>query len=229
MSGFNFGADQNYVNTSRPRLVGGEIHKVTFKEAKYDEVEGKKDETKGKKFQILDVTFENEQGYYTERIFNPGDKGDERRETDWNGQKIISPSANETFGMFIGQFLSVINPNELKKLAGKSLSNNFTQIASFVAKAANVNKDTEVELKLMLGKDGNARLPIYASINRQGELYPSSNFIAKEGLFFSDKEKTAITKMKSAVPTDTAKLVSAKQGAAARPEVSIDDLDLDLS
>jgi hypothetical protein len=131
------------------------------------------------------------------------------------------------FGMFIGQFLSVINPSELKKLAGKSLSNNFEQIANFVAKAANVNKGTQVELKLMLGKDGSPRLPIYASLNRQGELYPSSNFIAKEGLFFTDKEKTTITKMKNAVPTDTAKLVSAKAAAPSVP-VSADDLDLDI-
>jgi hypothetical protein len=227
MAGFNFSADQTYVNTSRPRLAGGEIHNVIFKEAKYDEVEGKKDENKGMKYQILDIMFENDNGYYTERIFNPKDKGDERRSSDWNGQTIISPSPNEMFGMFIGQFLSVINPAELKKLAGKSLANNFEQIANFVAKAANVNKGKAVELKLMLGKDGSPRLPIYASLNRQGELYPSSNFIALEGLFFTDKEKSTITKMKAAVPTDAAALVSAKAPVNAVP-VSATDLDLDL-
>jgi hypothetical protein len=229
MSGFNFSADQTYVNTSRPRLAGGEIHNVTFKEAKFDEIEGKKDDNKGMKYQVLDVMFENEQGYYTERIFNPKEKGDERRSSDWNGQTIISPSPNEMFGMFIGQFLSVINPAELKKLAGKSLSNNFEQIAKFVAKAANANKGVEVELKLMLAKDGSPRLPIYESLNRQDELYHSSNFIAKEGLFFTDKEKATITKMKNAVPSDTEKLVSARPATVAKPEVSIDDLDLDLS
>lgn len=227
MAGFNFSADQSYINTSRPRLAGGEIHNVTFKEAKFSEVEGKKDDNKGIKYQVLDVTFENDNGYYTERIFNPKEKGDERRSTDWNGQVIISPSPNEMFGMFIGQFLSVINGPELKKLAGKSLANNFEKIANFVANAANINKGTEVELKLMLAKDGSPRLPIYASLNRQGELYPSSNFIAKEGLFFTDKEKTTITKMKAAVPTDTAKLVGAKAPVNAVP-VTADDLDLDL-
>ncbi len=227
MSTYNFGADQNYVSTSKPRLAGGEIHKVNFKDAKFDEIEGKKDTNQGMKYQVLDVMFENENGYYTERIFNPGDTGDTRRETDWNGQKIISPSANEQLGMFIGQLLSVINKEALAKLSGKSLSNNFEKIAKFVAQAANVNKGKEVELKLMLGKDGSPRLPIYASLNRQGELYPSSNFIAEEGLFFSDKEKTAITKMKTATPTNTAALVASAMPVAKGP-MSSDDLDLDL-
>jgi hypothetical protein len=227
MAGFNFNAEQSYVNNARPRLAGGEIHNVIFKEAVYSEIEGKKEDNKGMKYQVLDVTFENDNGYYTERIFNPRDKGDERRSSDWQGQEIISPSPNEMFGIFIGQLLSVINPGELKKLAGKSLSNNFEQIANFVAKAANVNKGTEVELKLMLGKDGSPRLPIYASLNRQGELYPSSNFIAKEGLFFSDKEKTKITQMRNAVPTDTAQLVTAKAAAPSKP-VTAEDLDLNI-
>lgn len=225
MSTFNFGAEQNYTSTARPRLAGGDIHKVSFKEAKYDTIQGKKDASMT--YEVLDIMFENEQGYYTERIFNPGDEGDVRRSSDWNGQTIVSPSSNEMFGMFIGQFLSAINPSELKKLTGKSLSNNFEQIAKFVAKAANVNAGKEVELKLMLAKDGSPRLPIYASVNRKGELYPSSNFIAEEGLFFSDKEKATITKMKNAVPTDAAALVGAKPSAP-KQEIDKNDLDLDI-
>lgn len=224
MSTFNFSGEQNYVSSSKPRLAGGEIHQVIFKSAKFDEIEGKKEDNKGMKYQVLDVTFENENGYYTERIFNPGDDGDVRGETDWNGQKISNPSANERFGMFIGQFLSIINPDALKKLAGKSLTNNFEKIAKFVAQSAMVNAEKEVELKLMLGKDGSPRLPIYASINRQGELYPSSNFIGTN-LFFSDKEKTSITKMRNAVPTDTQKLIGS---SPVKNTASNDDLDLDL-
>jgi hypothetical protein len=224
MSTFNFSAEQNYQSTSKPRLAGGEIHNVVFKEAKFDEVEGKKDTNKGIIYQVLDVTFENENGYYTERIFNPGNEGDTRRKTDWNGTVILNPSANEMFGMFIGQFLSVINQPELKKLTGKSLLNNFEKIAKFVATAANVNKGKEVELKLMLSKDGSPKLPIYANLNRQNELYPSSNFIAESGLFFTDKEKTAISKMKSATPTD----ITTRIASTPRPQVINTDLDLDL-
>ena len=78
-NGFVFGPIDKVQATAggNRRLRPWDIYEVKFVEAKYDTIEGKKEENKGQIYEMLVVRFEGEDGYYEERIFNPGEKGND--------------------------------------------------------------------------------------------------------------------------------------------------------
>jgi len=209
MSIFNFESDTNYTSESKPQLKGGEIHTVSFKGAEYKEVEGKKDNNKGIVYKTIVFHFENESGYFNHTIFDPGDNGNVRPKSEYDGREIESPSAAEVLQMEIGQILTAVNPSAIKKLAGKKVTG-FEKLAAAVVQLCEPGIDTEVELKLMIAKrDGSARIPFVTGLNREGKVYPRSNFIGT-GLFFTDKEKAELSRIKSAAPTDMNTVVAKK-------------------
>jgi hypothetical protein len=220
MSNFVFGNADTYKSSAKPRLKGGEIHKVIFRGVKYEEIESKNDRTRGQKFNVMQITFDNEHGQFVHTEFDPGDSGNERGAIDWNGTKIIQPSKVEVIQLLIGQIMSVLNPDGLMKLANRPILG-FEKLVNAISKLLKDNEGEEVELKLLINKDGSARLPMFASINRSGELYTSSNFISnKPGtLYFTDKEKSTITRFSNATPTDV---------EVVKKVINNDDLDLDL-
>lgn len=222
---FNFSQEQNYVSTAKPRLKGGDIHKVNFKGIEFKTLDGKKDENM--KYNVMQISFENENGYFTHMAFDPGDNGNTRRSFEWNGQEIAQPSPAEEMQLLVGQLLMAINPEGLAKLAGKNISG-FEKLVKAVTQLTDPFKETEVEIKIMPSKDGTPRLPIFASLNRQGELYVSSNFIAKEGLFFTDKEKQQIEKILNATPTNVRSQVESDPLVGSEPSQGADNFDLDL-
>ena len=221
-----FSTDQNFVNNSKPQLKGGDIYKVIFKSAEYETFEGKKDETKGQTFNVFKISFENEEGYYAETIFEPRDDDYKRRESDFNGQKIINPARLEEIQLIVAQLVEAVNPGGMAKLAGKNIPD-FKTLCAYITKLTKEHVDTEVELKLILDKKGKARLPFLAALNKEGKLYPKTNYVGKD-LYFTDKEVADINKIKSAAPTDTTKLLAEKQQEYEAGGTSIDDLNLEL-
>ena len=222
----NFSEGQNFLNNSKPQLKGGDIHKVIFKSATYETFEGKKDTTKGQSFNVFKINFENDEGYYQETIFEPRDDDYKRRESDFNGQTIINPARIEEIQLIVAQLVEAVNPGGMAKLAKKDIPN-FKTLCGYITKLTEEHLNTEIELKLILDKKGKARLPFLATLNKEGKLYPKTNYIGKD-LFFTDKEVADINKIKSATPTDTSKLLTDKESEYSSGESSIDDLNLEL-
>ena len=224
--GFGFSSDQNFVSSSKAQLKGGEIHKVLFKEATFEVLEGKKDETRGQKYNVFKISFENDQGYYTEMIFEPRQEDYQRRETDFGGNKIEQPSRAEEIQLIVGQLVEAVNPGGMKKLEGKSIPD-FKTLCDAITKLTAPGKDKEVELKLILDTKGRTRLPYLAGINKERKVYPRTNYVGKD-LFFTDKEVTSLNKIKSAKPTDTAGLLAERADFYDNSSTDDTSLDLDL-
>lgn len=200
------------VSNSKPLLKPFEIYKVTFDGVASREITGVKDPSM--KYYTMDVKFSNKEGTYTHTLFMPKE-GDEVRQNSSGGFEMASNF--EVFKIFIKQVATVLI-NEEKyntffekiKNAGLDLSNpvHFQKFVEAYGKLLEPAKNKETNLKLMgkLNKNSGmyvASLPLFAKINRDGELYPS-NFIG-DNLFFTAAEKTKIDEYLNATPTKMGK------------------------
>ena len=211
MAGFVFGPIDKVQATAggNRRFRPWDIYEVKFVEAKYETFEGKKEENKGQIYEALTVRFENEDGYYEERIFNPGDKGNERFK-------------NKKLRIFIAQMLTVLAPDKMPKmveLAPKVTS--FKQLVEVFAKLLEGAKGKTTHLKLAGKTDSKTNrivpcLPKFAGVNKQGELFTADNFIGDK-LFFSAYEEGKQKEYREAKPTD----MERKENPV---EASVDDL-----
>lgn len=209
-NGFSFGPIDKVQATAggNRRLRPWDIYEVKFVSAKYETFEGKKEDNKGQIYEALTVRFENEDGYYEERIFNPGEKGNERYEnTSTDGHKYYSASSMERLRIFIAQMLTVLNPDGMKKmveLAPKISS--FKQLCEVFAKLMEPAKDKTTHLKLSGRQDSKTQryvpcLPKFAGVSKAGELFTADNFIGDK-LFFSPYEEDQRKKYLEAKPTN---------------------------
>lgn len=225
MAGFVFGPIDKVQATAggNRRLRPWDIYEVKFVEAKYETFEGKKEENKGQIYEALTVRFENEDGYYEERIFNPGEKGNERfKNKNAEGHEYESASPMEKLRIFIAQMLTVLAPEKMPKmveLAPKVTS--FKQLVEVFAKLLEGAKGKTTHLKLAGKTDSKTNrivpcLPKFAGVNKQGELFTADNFIGDK-LFFSAYEEGKQKEYREAKPTDMEK-------KDAPVEASIDDL-----
>ena len=152
MAGFVFGPINNVQPTAggNRRLRPWDIYEVKFVEAKYETFEGKKEENKGQIYEALTVRFENDEGYYEERVFNPGEKGNERfKKKNAEGHEYESASPMEKLRIFIAQLLTVLAPEKMPKmveLAPKVQS--FKQLAEVVVRLLEGAKGKTTHLKL---------------------------------------------------------------------------------
>lgn len=200
------------VSNSKPLLKPFEIYEVTFDGVASREITGVKDPSM--KYYTMDVKFSNKEGTYTHTLFMPKE-GDEVRQNSSGGFEMASNF--EVFKIFIKQVATVLI-NEEKyntffekiKNAGLDLSNpvHFQKFVEAYGKLLEPAKNKETNLKLMgkLNKNSGmyvASLPLFAKINRDGELYPS-NFIG-DNLFFTAAEKTKIDEYLNATPTKMGK------------------------
>lgn len=215
MSTLNFGslATAQGVATGNRRLKPWEIHKVKFMGCKIETLQGKKDPTAV--YKLFVTRFENDKGYYEERIFFPDmNKAEIRPEFEnSNGHKYEGPSPWEQIQTYIMQLLENINPDKipnLKAVAPKLKS--FDDLFNAVIKITDPNKGKEVFIKLVgkTDKDGriNPTFPRICGVNKERVLFVSDNFIStKEGILgFSDYEEAQMKKTKDAKPTNMAKV-----------------------
>ena len=209
-NGFVFGPIDKVQATAggNRRLRPWDIYEVKFVEAKYDTIEGKKEENKGQINEMLVVRFESEDGYYEERIFNPGEKGNERFEnTSKDGHKYYSASPMERLRIFIAQMLTVLNPDGMKKmveLAPKVSS--FKQLCEVFAKLMEPAKGKTTHLKLSGRTNSQTNrvepcLPKFAGVSKNGDLFTADNFVGDK-LFFSPYEEEQKKKYLTATPTN---------------------------
>lgn len=237
-SGFNFGPIDKVQATAggNRRLRPWDTYEVKFVEAKYDTLVGKKDENKGQVYELLVVRFEGEEGYYEERIFNPGEKGNDRYEnTNKEGHKYYSASPMERLRIFIAQMLTVLNPDGMKKmveLAPKVAS--FKQLCDVFAKLMEPAKGKTTHIKLCGRLNSQNRwepcLPKFAGVTKNGELFTADNFIGDK-LFFSPYEEERRKEYLNAKPTNMdsveAPVTADPEGldTPAAPQEEIDDFE----
>ena len=212
MGNLNFGTFVNAagVATGSRRLKPWEIHHVKFKGCKIETLQGKKDPTA--QYKLFVIRFENDKGYFEERIFFPDDRAAIRPTfTNSNGHEYERPSTWENIQTFIMQLLENINPDKVKNFqAASSKFRSFDDVCNAVIKLTDPHKDKEVFIKLIgkVDKEGriNPIVPYLCSLTKDGELYASDNFISiKEGVLgFSDYEETQMKKLKGAKPTPMA-------------------------
>ena len=214
MSSLNFGSlsTAQGVATGSKRLKSWEIHKVKFMGCRVEELKGKKDPTAV--YKLLVTRFENDNGYYEERIFFPNDDSAVRPVfKNANGHDYEGASNWEQIQTFIMQLLTNINPDKVKNFqAASSKFKSFDDVCSALIKLTDPHKEKEVYIKLIGKTDSEGRVnpafPRICGVNKQGELFVSDNFIAtKEGILgFSDYEESKMKEVKSAKPTKMAKI-----------------------
>lgn len=202
---FNFGisAESAVRNTRRP-LAPWNIYDVKFMGCEIKEFAGKKDPNAH--YKVLNINFENEDGYFTLTKFFPKDGDDERREfPGQNGGKVVMPSNFEVLMATVAQTAQILNPAGFEKMqAASSKFKSFDDVANALIKITEKAKGTEVKLKLVgRNRDGKvvADVPRIVGINKEGESFVADNYIGTK-LFFTDYEETQREKYLKAKPTE---------------------------
>lgn len=199
---FGISADSAVRNTRRP-LNPWEIHTVKFKGVEVREFNGKKDPTAH--YKVLNVNYENEDGYFSLSIFYPKDGDDQRGERDGaNGGKIPTVSPFENTMAIIKQTVQVLNPKGFEVMQkASSKFKSFDDVVTVMKKVLDPVKDKEIKIKLTgRNRDGKvvAQIPHIVAINKEGEAFICDNYIGDK-LFWSDYEMKERDKYKGATPS----------------------------
>lgn len=192
------------VSTSKKRLAPWNIYPVTFNGCEIVEFDGKKDTTQH--YKTLRVSFEGENGYYTETIFFPKESdGVRQKYQNSQGHEYETPSNWERTKTFIAQLATVLNPKGFEKMQEMSSKfKGFEDMCKALIAITDPKKGTKTNLKLVgrTKQDGTVEpvLPKFVVVNKEGELFVSDNFIG-ENLYFTPYEEGKRAEFQNAKPT----------------------------
>lgn len=220
------GASQS---TAKPRLAGNNIYNVKFDGCEVQDVQGVKDPSIT--YKVIKLKFSNDEGTFEHTVFEPRKEDFIRTSTEYTdkntGEKKSIPQASgvESVMLLFKHAIDSINPtigqqidNETKSLA----SPDWDSLRILVSKILNAGKGTEVQIKLLTNKKGDATFPGYfTGISKEGKAYIRNNFIGHK-LAFSSYEQSRISTMAAAKPTPVDSFVTNN-----KPKADL-DLDLDL-
>ena len=200
-------------SSSKPQLEGNQICKVKFVGTEIVDIQGKADPTQI--YKVIKLKFENENGAFEHTVFEPKEDDFKRGEneiTTKEGKKEKIPQASnvESMMLLFKHAIDSINPKIAKEIDDntKSLSApSWDALRILVSKILDMGKGTEVSIKLMKNKKGEATFPgFFAGLTKpdavtgESKAYIRNNFIGNK-LAFSAYEKTRISKEATAVPT----------------------------
>lgn len=213
----------NGTSNAQPKLSAWGIHDVVFKGVEYGEFAGRKDPNTT--WKVMRTKFEGKDGIFEETIFCPKD-GDEVRPEN-NGRQ--SPSTLERFQFFVAQLGEQLAPERYEKLKKVEFDfpadfEKFVKTLGECLKPA-VNKPTK--LKLIGNKKGEAVLPYFVNLNREGVAYTSNNFLGDK-VFFTQYELDTMDKYKNAKPTTMDSASSDGLDTDVSSSVSNDDLNFEV-
>lgn len=228
---FNFGiSKESAVKTVRPQLKPWNIYDVTFVGCEVREFAGKKNPNET--YKVLDIKFENEDGYFTVTKFFPKAGDDQRREVDAkNGGKRELASNFEELMNVVKQTAAVLTPegfNKMSELSPKFKS--FDDVAKTLIAITDKVKGSQTKIKLVGRTRDNrvvAEIPTITSVF-DGVATITDNYIGSK-LFFSDYEEGKRAEYLKSKPTDM-QATAAKADALLDVEVpatSNDEFDLD--
>lgn len=201
---FNFGiSKESAVRTVRPQLKPWNIYDVKFMGCEVREFQGKKDPNVT--YKVLDIKFENEDGYFTVTKFFPKAGDDKRLEVETkNGGKRELASNFEELMNIVKQTAEVLNPEGFKKMSELSSKfRSFDDVAKTLIAVTDKVKGCETKIKLIGRNRDNrvvAEIPNITSVF-DGVATITDNYIGSK-LFFSDYEEGRRSEYLKSRPTE---------------------------
>lgn len=228
---FNFGiSKESAVKTVRPQLKPWNIYDVKFVGCEVREFAGKKDPSVT--YKVLDIKFENEDGYFTVTKFFPKEGDEIRREVDGkNGGKRELASNFEELMNIVKQTAEVLTPEGFKKMQEASAKfKSFDDVAKALITITDKVKGTATKIKLVGRNRDNrvvAEIPNITSVF-DGVATITDNYIGNK-LFFSDYEEGKRAEYLKSKPTDMKEtkadpIMDVEAPAADNSEFDLDDL-----
>lgn len=226
---FNFGiSKESAVKTVRPQLKPWNIYDVKFSGCEIREFSGKKDPSIT--YKVLDIKFENEDGYFTVTKFFPKAGDDKRMEiATKNGGKRELASNFEELMNIVKQTAEVLNPEGFKKMSELSSKfKSFDDVAKTLIAITDKVKGCTTKIKLIGRNRDNrvvAEIPNITSVF-DGVATITDNYIGSK-LFFSDYEEGKRNEYLSSKPTEMNSSKNVKEDPLMEVPSENDELDLD--
>lgn len=228
---FNFGiSKESAVKTVRPQLKPWNIYDVKFMGCEVREFAGKKDPNVT--YKVLDIKFENEDGYFTVTKFFPKPGDDQRRKVkSSNGGEREMASNFEELMNIVKQTVEVLTPEGFKTLSELSPKfKSFDDVAKVMIKVTDKVKGCETKIKLVGRNRDNrvvAEIPNITSVF-DGVATITDNYIGSK-LFFSNWEEGQRDTYLNSKPTEMKATKTEKDPLmdVAEPATADEELDLD--
>lgn len=228
---FNFGiSKESAVKTVRPQLKPWNIYDVKFMGCEVREFAGKKDPNIT--YKVLDIKFENEDGYFTVTKFFPKPGDDQRRKVkNSNGGEREMASNFEELMNIVKQTVEVLTPEGFKTLSELSPKfKSFDDVAKVMIKVTDKVKGCETKIKLVGRNRDNrvvAEIPNITSVF-DGVATITDNYIGSK-LFFSNWEEGQRDAYLNSKPTEMKATKTEKDPLmdVAEPATADEELDLD--
>jgi len=231
---FNFGiSKESAVRNVRPQLKPWNIYDVKFMGCEVREFAGKKDPNMT--YKVLDIKFENEDGYFTVTRFFPKEGDDQRRKvkTSNGGERELASNFEELMNI-VKQTAEILTPEGFKKMSELSPKfKSFDDVAKTLIAITDKVKGCETKIKLVGRNRDNrvvAEIPSITSIF-DGVPTITDNYIGSR-LFFTPYEEGKREEYLKSKPTDMK--VSKEPELGADPLIAVEDnstandeLDLD--
>lgn len=203
MTNFDFGMTAGASqSTARKQLEGNQIYDVKFDGCEARDFAGSQDPSKT--FRVLEIKFSNDQGYFTDTVWEPT----EQDAQDQPGAFGNQPSRVKAMMLKFKHLIDAVNPELAAKIdKGEQKLNapSWDALRQLMVKATTPGIGKETKIKLIKNNKGDAMFPYFANYNRAGQLYMATNFIG-DNIFWTNKELNKINQAASAKPTSTANL-----------------------
>lgn len=235
---FNFGiSKESAIKTVRPQLKPWNIYDVKFLGCEVREFAGKKDPSVV--YKVLDIKFENEDGYFTVTKFFPKAGDDKRKEVEAkNGGKRELPSNFEELMNVVKQTAEVLTPDGFKKMSELSAKfKSFDDVAKALIAVTDKVKGCETKIKLVGRNSDNrvvAEIPSITGVF-DGTATITDNYIGNKLFFtpYQEQKREEYLKSKPSDPEKSDKKAESKKDPLMEVEEPVapeqDNEELDLA
>lgn len=222
---------ESAVRNIRRQLAPWNIYDVTFVGCEVREFKGTKDPNMT--YQVLDIKFENEDGYFTVTRFFPKQGDDVRRKlpSKKGGEREVASNFEELMNI-VKQTAEVLTPEGFKKMSELSSKfKSFDDVAKALIAITDKVKGTKTKIKLVGRTRDNrvvAEIPTITSVF-EGVATITDNYIGNK-LFFTPYEEGKRNEYLKGTPTDMEKvpasdpLMGIAQEAPAEEELDLESL-----
>lgn len=219
---------ESAVRSVRRQLAPWNIYDVTFVGCEVREFKGTKDPNVT--YQVLDIKFENEDGYFTVTKFFPKQGDDVRRKlpNKKGGEREVASNFEELMNI-VKQTAEVLTPEGFKKMSELSSKfRSFDDVAKALIAITDKVKGTKTKIKLVGRTRDNrvvAEIPTITSVF-DGVATITDNYIGNK-LFFTPYEEGKRNEYLKGTPTDMEKVPASDPLMGVAQEAPVEE-ELDL-
>ena len=219
---------ESAVRSVRRQLAPWNIYDVTFVGCEVRTFKGTKDPNVT--YQVLDIKFENEDGYFTVTRFFPKQGDDVRRKlpNKKGGEREVASNFEELMNI-VKQTAEVLTPEGFKKMSELSSKfKSFDDVAKALIAITDKVKGTKTKIKLVGRTRDNrvvAEIPTITSVF-EGVATITDNYIGSK-LFFTPYEEGKRAEYLKGTPTDMEKIPAVDPLMAVSQEAPVEE-ELDL-